>query len=102
MDRERRESLFDDWASQYDEFISRAEGFPFEDYDDMLATIVAMAQPHPNQRVLDIGAGTGRLAALFAAKGSSRNNFPCFGPAVSRKGRCKRTESAPSPHPGAR
>jgi putative AdoMet-dependent methyltransferase len=62
-----RRELFDVWASDY-----RPEGesgFPFEGYGRALETAVAAARVRPDDRVLDLGTGTGALAARFARLG---------------------------------
>ena len=64
-----RGPLFDHWAEGYDRSIDAARGFPFETYERVLDTVLTTAAPRPDQRMLDVGTGTGRLAARFASKG---------------------------------
>ncbi len=61
-------SEFDDWAGTYDASVS-IDQFPFFGYQDILARIVALAEPIRGMSVLDLGTGTGNLAARFAVLG---------------------------------
>ncbi len=61
-------SDFDDWAETYDASVA-IDQFPFHGYPDVLAQIVTLAAPRPGLSVLDLGAGTGNLAVLFARAG---------------------------------
>ncbi len=58
---------FDPWAANYDNDIAAEAGFPFAGYADLLQSILNVANPQPNQKVLDLGCGTGNLAAEFSA-----------------------------------
>ena len=60
---------FDQWAKDYDEETTKAEGFPFEGYSDVLDEIIHCAHVSQPVRVLDIGTGTGNLALRFFALG---------------------------------
>jgi putative AdoMet-dependent methyltransferase len=60
---------FDDWAESYDRTVPASERFPFTGYAAALATVVARAKAQPGMRVLDLGTGTGNLAARFALLG---------------------------------
>jgi len=62
-------SDFDAWAETYDQDVNTYSGFPFEGYQQVLETVFRTAQARPRMRVLDLGAGTGNLTALFAAAG---------------------------------
>ena len=62
-------SDFDSWASTYDQDTASNSGFPFERYSQVLQTVLRTAQPQAGQMVLDLGAGTGNLTALFVAAG---------------------------------
>ncbi|MBD3349512.1 MAG: methyltransferase domain-containing protein [Candidatus Eisenbacteria bacterium] len=68
---EKRVDLFDEWAETYDESVSGYEGFPFEGYDEVLGEIARAADPRAGMLVLDLGIGTGRLAARFLEAGCS-------------------------------
>jgi len=63
-----RLELFDLWASNYDPADDAAE-FPFAGYDAVLDGMVALAKPVEKTRVLELGIGTGNLAARFSATG---------------------------------
>ena len=65
---ERRE-LFDDWAEVYDKSMEDTAGFPFEGYEGVLDKIVGGAGVGDGDRILDVGTGTGALAARFARCG---------------------------------
>ena len=69
-----RLELFDAWAADYDAGVTSEEGFPFAGYEAVLGRVVQRAAPQslsePPTRVLDLGAGTGNLAARFAALGA--------------------------------
>ncbi len=70
MDRnEGRVQLFDDWAEHYDASTEKDEGFPFGGYARVLDVVMEAAEPEPGMDVLDLGIGTGKLAARFAALG---------------------------------
>lgn len=59
---------FDDWAAVYDQDVA-GDTFPFTGYKRVLETVLTRAEVQPGMSVLDLGAGTGNLAALFAARG---------------------------------
>ncbi|MBD3368099.1 MAG: methyltransferase domain-containing protein [Candidatus Eisenbacteria bacterium] len=67
-DRERTR-LFDEWADTYDASVTDYSGFPFEGYEEVLATIVRLTQPSLQCTVLDLGIGTGALAERFVREG---------------------------------
>lgn len=67
MDHRNRTALFDDWAGRYDPAAN--ERFPFIGYANVLAAIAELANAEAGESMLDIGIGTGNLAALFAGRG---------------------------------
>lgn len=71
MDEQSRVNLFDDWAKNYDPSVQSVDEFPFDGYDRLLDRIAFIAGARPNQKVLDLGIGTGNLASRFAACGAS-------------------------------
>ena len=62
-------SDFDSWAKTYDQAIHSQSLFPFDGYERVLETIVALAEPQAGQSVLDLGTGTGNLAVRFGERG---------------------------------
>ena len=65
---------FDEWAKSYDKDVSEGthqEDWVFEDYDRILDKVVEYCELSANHylTVLDIGIGTGNLAAQFLGKG---------------------------------
>jgi putative AdoMet-dependent methyltransferase len=65
-----RTPLFDNWAKNYDRSVQGAAGqFPFDGYDTVLDQVVALSAVQTGMKVLDVGTGTGNLAARFAAQG---------------------------------
>lgn len=65
-----RVTLFDEWAARYDAAVTAGEpSFPFAGYDEVLAATVRLAEARPSLRILDLGIGTGNLAAHFVAAG---------------------------------
>ncbi len=61
-------SEFDDWAATYDESVQSSD-FPFTGYPQVLRAIFDLAALPPGAAVLDLGTGTGAIAALFARAG---------------------------------
>jgi putative AdoMet-dependent methyltransferase len=61
-------SDFDEWAASYDESV-QSDAFPFTGYRQLLQTIFNMAGIPSGAAVLDLGTGTGSLAALFVNAG---------------------------------
>lgn len=66
-----RNELFDGWAERYDDDLKDASGFPFEGYERVLARVVGGAGVGAGDRVLDVGTGTGALAACLVSLGCS-------------------------------
>ena len=66
---EVREQLFDEWAASYDESVDGSSGFPFEGYERVLDLIAERARIETGAEVLDLGIGTGNLAARFINRG---------------------------------
>jgi putative AdoMet-dependent methyltransferase len=62
------DSDFDAWAKSYDQDVA-CDRFPFTGYENVLATVVALARVQAGMRVLDLGTGTGNLAFRFAGLG---------------------------------
>lgn len=70
MKQASRSQLFDNWARNYDNSItSENDDFPFAGYEMVLEQVVSSADVKPNMRILDLGVGTGNLAARFFNKG---------------------------------
>jgi SAM-dependent methyltransferase len=67
MTRDRVE-IFERWSETYDRSVLDASGV-HEGYDEVLATVVRLADARPGMRVLDLGIGTGNLALRFLALG---------------------------------
>jgi putative AdoMet-dependent methyltransferase len=63
-----RQSLFENWASDYDDFVSKSS-FPFLGYEDALRTVVTRSCANNHSRILELGTGTGNLSFLFAETG---------------------------------
>jgi putative AdoMet-dependent methyltransferase len=62
-------SDFDHWAETYDQDVVAQDRFPFAGYEQALRTVVELAAPEAGMTVLDVGTGTGNLAARFAERG---------------------------------
>ena len=62
--------LFDNWATNYDELLATGTApVSFEGYEDVLTEAVKRTQGMPTMSVLDLGTGTGNLAARFVTIG---------------------------------
>jgi ubiquinone/menaquinone biosynthesis C-methylase UbiE len=64
MSESDRVQLFDDWADNYDVAVTDGE-FPFDGYEQVLDEVARLADVKPQMRILDLGIGTGNLAARF-------------------------------------
>jgi putative AdoMet-dependent methyltransferase len=72
MQSKQRRELFDRWANEYDHRVREEadqDAFPFAGYDRVLGMVWEKADVDLGMTVLDIGTGTGNLAALFTASG---------------------------------
>lgn len=58
-----------DWVDRYDEEVA-ADSELYARYDEVLEAVADLAAPEPGRRILDIGAGTGTLAAICADRGA--------------------------------
>jgi len=69
MTQTNRIQLFDSWAEHYDPAAASAEDdFPFAGYELILDQVISLADARPAMRILDLGIGTGNLAARFLRK----------------------------------
>lgn len=64
-----REFIFDDWAHCYDASVASTSSFPFDGYEKALDEVVRLAGVAQGMRILELGIGTGNLAARFMSKG---------------------------------
>lgn len=71
MSDQDRVHLFNTWADHYDRSLQEAVDFPFDGYTQVLDTIVTLSSIQPGMRVLDIGTGSGNVAARFVAHGAA-------------------------------
>ncbi|MCJ7701557.1 MAG: methyltransferase domain-containing protein, partial [Anaerolineales bacterium] len=63
---EKKEKIFDAWSAKYDEMLAAKKApISFESYDEVLLTVLEQARVKEGMKVLDIGTGTGNLAAKF-------------------------------------
>lgn len=61
---------FDKWAEYYDNSIASSDDvFPFDGYYDVLSEIIELVEPKDGMRILDVGIGTGFLAAQLHERG---------------------------------
>jgi cyclopropane fatty-acyl-phospholipid synthase-like methyltransferase len=62
--------LYNDWADHYDQnLVTGTAPVSFEGYEAVLTETVGLARATPGMRVLDLGTGTGNLAARFITAG---------------------------------
>jgi putative AdoMet-dependent methyltransferase len=53
---------FDIWSAEYDKFVERnSKGYPFEGYYEVLNFVYKLIEDKENNKILDIGVGTGML-----------------------------------------
>ena len=71
MSTQDRIRLFDDWAAYYDRSVQSTNGFPFGGYEQVIGEVTRLAAAQPHMQILDLGTGTGNLAAQFVALGCS-------------------------------
>ncbi len=70
MNEDPRIKLYDDWAATYDQRIEDGTApFSFEGYEQVLIEAVRAAEITPGMQILDLGTGTGNLAAKFLERG---------------------------------
>jgi cyclopropane fatty-acyl-phospholipid synthase-like methyltransferase len=90
MTDQDRIALFDRWSETYDRDVLDERGL-HEGYDDVLETVVRLADAQPGNRVLDLGIGTGNLALRFVDQGCAVWGVD-FSPAMLAKARSKLPE----------
>jgi putative AdoMet-dependent methyltransferase len=70
MSQSDRVQLFDNWAEYYDASVTPANSkFPLAGYEQVLDEAVRLAGVEPHMRILDLGIGTGNLAARLVRAG---------------------------------
>lgn len=70
MNQPDRSQLFENWAKHYDSSIrSDEDNYPHAGYKRVLERVVSLADARPDMRVLDLGIGTGNLAAPLISQG---------------------------------
>lgn len=70
MGQEARVKLYEHWAATYDQRIETGSApVSFEGYGQVLDEAVTLAQPEQGMQIMDLGTGTGNLAAHFLAAG---------------------------------
>jgi cyclopropane fatty-acyl-phospholipid synthase-like methyltransferase len=90
MTEQDRVALFERWSETYDRSVLDESGL-HEGYDEVLETVVRLADARPGMRVLDLGIGTGNLAQRFLALGCVVCGVD-FSPAMLTKARSKLPE----------
>lgn len=61
--------LFDQWAPTYDQFVENREAEVFEGYEEILTAVTDLVGGRPGEWVLEVGSGTGNLAAQLRKAG---------------------------------
>jgi len=69
--RPERVLLFDRWAERYDSSVQQRDDFPFDGYEEVLDRVTAAASAQAGMTILELGIGTGNLAARFIEQGCS-------------------------------
>lgn len=70
MDAHRRQEVYDAWAPTYDHHLrTRLAPLSFDGYEQVLQVAFERADASAGTRVLDLGTGTGNLAAHFVRAG---------------------------------
>ena len=70
MSQSDRVQLFDNWAESYDASVTHSDGeFPLCGYEQVLDEAIRLADVKPHIRILDLGIGTGNLAARLICMG---------------------------------
>ena len=70
MSQKNRVDVFESWAEKYDTAVSPAHlRFPFQGYQQVLDEVVRLVHATPHMEVLDLGIGTGNLAARLVGEG---------------------------------
>jgi cyclopropane fatty-acyl-phospholipid synthase-like methyltransferase len=90
MTEQDRVDLFERWSETYDRSVLDESGL-HEGYDEVLETVVRLADARPGMRVLDLGIGTGNLAQRFVSLGCAVCGVD-FSPAMLAKARAKLPE----------
>jgi putative AdoMet-dependent methyltransferase len=91
MKRPERVRIFDKWAEHYDSSVPGRDAFPFDGYEEVLDQVAATADARPGMAVLDLGIGTGNLAARLVAQGCTVWGID-FSPEMLKRARDKLAE----------
>jgi len=67
----KNRAQFDRWAESYDRTVPGSAQFPLAGYDEVLGRVLEHARVTAGMSILDMGTGTGNLAALFSAASCS-------------------------------
>jgi len=90
MTEQDRVAIFERWSETYDRSVLDESGI-HKGYDEVLETVVRLADARPGMRVLDLGIGTGNLAQRFLSLGCAVWGVD-FSPAMLAKARNKLPE----------
>jgi ubiquinone/menaquinone biosynthesis C-methylase UbiE len=83
--------IFDDWPDRYDQWFSTPIGRLVKQYESEL--LLRMANPHPGERVLDAGCGTGLFTLDLLSAGAQVVGLELSLPMLGRAG--KRSDGYP-------